>query len=52
MLATLNGHWEIMDKLLQHGARVDLFTKVLNYSKNFNLDFHPYCSLCSINTQP
>ena len=29
MLATLNGHWEIVDKFLQHGATVDLFTKVL-----------------------
>ena len=34
MLATLNGHWEIVDKLLQHGATVDLFTKVLHYSEN------------------
>ena len=33
MLATRNGHWEIVDKLLQHGATVDLITKVLKVVK-------------------
>ena len=28
MLASLNGHVEVVDKLLQHGARVDLQAKV------------------------
>ena len=29
MYASLNGHVEVVDKLLQHGATVDLITKVL-----------------------
>ena len=28
MLASLNGHVEVVDKLLQHGATVDLHDKV------------------------
>ena len=29
MFASCNGHVEVVDKLLQHGARVDLQTEVL-----------------------
>ena len=29
MVASDNGHVEVVDKLLQHGARVDLQTEVL-----------------------
>ena len=30
MVASLNGHLEVVDKLVQHGARVDLQAKVCN----------------------
>ena len=30
MLASLNGHVEVVDKLLQHGATVDLKDQVIN----------------------
>ena len=30
MLASLNGHVEVVDKLLQHGARVDLQHNVIS----------------------
>ena len=32
MFASCNGHVEVVDKLLQHGARVDLQTEVLFFS--------------------
>ena len=30
MVASYNGHVEVVDKLLQHGATVDLQSKVIN----------------------
>ena len=30
MVASLNGHVEVVDKLLQHGARVDLQNNVMS----------------------
>ena len=34
MLASLNGHVEVVDKLLQHGATVDLQSQVYSYIYN------------------
>ena len=35
MLASLNGHAEVADTLLQHGARVDLQSKVNSFTLIF-----------------
>ena len=39
MMASQNGHVEVVDKLLQHGANVDLQTKVL-LKFTFQLTLH------------
>ena len=39
MVASQNGHVEVVDKLLQHGANVDLQKKVL-YQKHTSHSIH------------
>ena len=36
MAASLNGHVEVVDKLLQHGATVDLQDKVYQLQNTFD----------------
>ena len=35
MIASLNGHAEVVDKLLQHGATVDLQDEVITISSKY-----------------
>ena len=57
MAASRNGHVEVVDKLLQHGARVDLqdevyrtITIISNNHSGFS-SFHYFCD-CSLSSRP
>ena len=44
MLASLNGHVEVVDKLLQHGATVDLKDQVINtHTYKYNAIYNLMC---------